>query len=72
MNCCETLNTLSFKWPGWDKALGPKQQPQTIKQMITPTQTSHMQPYRGVTPKINGMSCCETLNALIFKWSSWD
>ena len=31
-----------------------------------------MQPYHDGTPKINGMNCCEALNALCFKWSSWD
>ena len=40
--------------------------------MIKPTQPPHMQPYCGETPKINGMNCFETLNALSFKWSSWD
>ena len=37
MNCFETLNALSFKWSSWDKAYGPKEQPETLKQLITLT-----------------------------------
>ena len=70
MNCFETLNALSFKWSSWDKAYGPKEQPETIKQLITLTLPSRMQPYRGGTPKMNGKNCCEALNALCIKWSS--
>ena len=35
--CCKTLNALSFKWSNWDEAYGPKEQPGTIKQLITLT-----------------------------------
>ena len=31
MNCCEALDTLSFKWSSWDETLGPRQQPETIR-----------------------------------------
>ena len=72
MYCCETLNALSFKWSSWDEAYGPKEQPETIKQLITLTQAPHMQPSWGGTPRINGMNCSETLNALSSKWSILD
>ena len=53
----------------------PKRRPTGMphaRAKITLTQPPHLKPYCGGTPKINGMYCCETLNALSFKWSSWD
>ena len=34
MNCFEALNAMSFKWSSWNDATGPKQQAETIEQMM--------------------------------------
>ena len=42
MNCCEALDALSFKWSSWDEASGPRQQPETIEQILRLTQPPYL------------------------------
>ena len=51
MNCCEDLDALGFKWLGWNEASGPRDQPETMRDITRLTQPPIFNPIL-VRPKI--------------------